>query len=72
MEIGLQQSELIQRLLLEARRNLVYTRMSIGQLSDRLGFTDPTYFARFFKRLSGQTPNGFRRSAQSQGPAAPA
>lgn len=61
-----------QRLLLEARRNLVYTRMSIGQLSDRLGFTDPTYFARFFKRLSGQTPNGFRRSAQSQGPAAPA
>ncbi|WP_252092127.1 helix-turn-helix domain-containing protein [Pseudomonas sp. MWU13-3659] len=52
-----------QRLLLEARRNLVYTRMSIGQLSDNLGFSDPTYFARFFKRLSGQTPNGFRRSA---------
>ncbi|WDY60253.1 helix-turn-helix domain-containing protein [Pseudomonas sp. PSKL.D1] len=51
-----------QRLLLEARRNLVYTRMSIGQLSDSLGFSDPTYFARFFKRLSGQTPNGYRRS----------
>ncbi|MEG0246721.1 MAG: helix-turn-helix domain-containing protein, partial [Pseudomonas sp.] len=33
-----------QRLLLEARRNLLYTRMSIGQLSDSLGFTDPTYF----------------------------
>jgi len=53
-----------QRLLLEARRNLVYTRMSIGQLSDSLGFSDPTYFARFFKRLSGQTPNGYRRSVQ--------
>nr|WP_225777538.1 helix-turn-helix domain-containing protein [Pseudomonas sp. Marseille-Q3773] len=52
------------RLLLEARRNLVYTRMSIGQLSDSLGFTDPTYFARWFKRLSGQTPNGYRRAAQ--------
>lgn len=50
-----------QRLLLEARRNLVYTRMSIGQLSDSLGFSDPTYFARFFKRLSGQTPNAYRR-----------
>lgn len=50
-----------QRLLLEARRSLVYTRMSIGQLSDSLGFSDPTYFARFFKRLSGQTPNGYRR-----------
>lgn len=53
-----------QRLLLEARRNLVYTRMSIGQLSDSLGFSDPTYFARFFKRLSGQTPNGYRRAVQ--------
>ncbi|MFK0310861.1 helix-turn-helix domain-containing protein [Pseudomonas sp. NPDC090233] len=53
-----------QRLLLEARRNLIYTRMSIGQLSDSLGFSDPTYFARFFKRLSGQTPNGYRRSVQ--------
>ena len=52
-----------QRLLLEARRNLIYTRMSIGQLSDSLGFTDPTYFARFFKRLTGQTPNGYRRLA---------
>jgi len=53
-----------QRLLLEARCNLVYTRMSIGQLSDSLGFSDPTYFARFFKRLSGQTPNGYRRAVQ--------
>ncbi|MNH18584.1 HTH-type transcriptional activator RhaR [compost metagenome] len=53
-----------QRLLLEAQRNLIYTRMSIGQLSDSLGFSDPTYFARFFKRLSGRTPNGYRRSVQ--------
>lgn len=57
-----------QRLLLEARRNLTYTRMSIGQLSDSLGFSDPTYFARFFKRLSGQTPNAYRRSGTAQSP----
>lgn len=57
-----------QRLLLEARRSLVYTRMSIGQLSDRLGFSDPTYFARFFKRLSGQTPNAYRRTASEDVP----
>ncbi|MBA1202751.1 helix-turn-helix domain-containing protein [Pseudomonas capeferrum] len=50
-----------QRLLLEARRNLIYTRMSISQLSDYLGFSDATYFSRFFKRLAGQTPNAFRR-----------
>ncbi|HDS1735436.1 helix-turn-helix domain-containing protein [Pseudomonas sp. BP8] len=54
-----------QRLLLEARRNLLYTRMGISQLSDSLGFSDPTYFARFFKRLTGQTANSYRKSAEN-------
>ncbi|MEE3635356.1 AraC family transcriptional regulator [Pseudomonas sp. FFUP_PS_473] len=52
-----------QRLLLEAKRSLIYTTMSISQLSDSLGFSDPTYFSRFFRRLSGQTPNAFRQAA---------
>ncbi|MHC6225283.1 helix-turn-helix domain-containing protein [Pseudomonas sp. X10] len=56
-----------QRLMLEARRNLIYTRMSISQLSDSLGFSDPTYFSRFFRRLSGQTPNAYRQAAKTQG-----
>ena len=50
-----------QRVLLEARRRLIHTRMSISQLSDFLGFSDATYFTRFFKRLAGQTPSAFRR-----------
>lgn len=54
-----------QRLLLEARRNLIYTRMSVAQVSDRLGFSDPTYFTRFFKRLTGQTPKDYRRTASA-------
>lgn len=56
-----------QRLLLEAKRNLIYTNMSIGQLSDSLGFSDPTYFSRFFRRLGGQTPNAFRQSVGQGG-----
>jgi AraC family transcriptional activator of pobA len=51
-----------QRLLLEAKRNLIYTTMTVSLLSDTLGFTDPTYFSRFFRRLTGQSPNAFRRS----------
>ena len=35
-----------QRLMLEARRNLQYTRMTVTQLSDYLGFSDAAYFSR--------------------------
>lgn len=53
-----------QRLLLEARRSLVYTNMTVAQVSDHLGFADPAYFSRFFRRLTGQSPNGFRRGGE--------
>ncbi|KPZ19276.1 Transcriptional regulator PobR [Pseudomonas amygdali pv. ulmi] len=50
-----------QRLLLEARRNLIYTTMTINQVSDSLGFSEPAYFSRFFKRATGQSPKAFRQ-----------
>lgn len=49
-----------QRLLLEARRNLVYTDMTVQEVSDQLGFSEPSYFSRFFKRGTGQSPRAFR------------
>lgn len=50
-----------ERLLLEAKRNLTYTSMTISEVSFHLGFSEPAYFTRFFKRLTGQTPNDFRQ-----------
>ena len=50
-----------QRLLLEAKRSLTYTALNINQVSDFLGFTEPAYFTRFFKRFTGVTPNAFRK-----------
>ena len=50
-----------QRLLLEAKRNLVYTAMTIQQVSDSLGFSEPAYFSRFFKRYAGVSPRAFRQ-----------
>ncbi len=50
-----------ERLLLEAKRNLTYTSMTISEVSFHLGFSEPAYFTRFFKRMTGQAPNEFRR-----------
>jgi AraC family transcriptional regulator, transcriptional activator of pobA len=50
------------RLELEARRRLMYTTVPIQRLAGELGFLDPAYFSRFFKRRTGVTPNEFRRS----------
>jgi AraC family transcriptional activator of pobA len=61
--LGRSPGDIIQdRLLLEAMRYLRHTAASAKQISDRLGFADPAYFARFFKARSGQTTRDFRRA----------
>ncbi|WP_163576188.1 helix-turn-helix domain-containing protein [Halomonas faecis] len=50
-----------ERLLLEAKRQLTYTNMTISQVADSLGFSEPAYFTRFFKRLTGLSPREFRQ-----------
>ena len=53
------------RLLLEAKRHLIYTALNISEVAYELGFNDPAYFNRFFKRLTGQTPRQFRAKADN-------
>lgn len=53
-----------ERLLLEARRNLVYTAMQVGEIAHALGFSEPPYFTRFFKRATGMSPVAFRQNAE--------
>jgi AraC family transcriptional activator of pobA len=50
-----------QRLALEARRRLVYAAGSVSGIASELGFMDPAYFSRFFRRHSGVSPVEFRR-----------
>ncbi|MDN5843731.1 MAG: helix-turn-helix domain-containing protein [Alcaligenaceae bacterium] len=52
-----------ERLLLEARRSLVYTTMSISEISYGLGFSEPAYFTRFFKKATSLSPKAFRQHA---------
>lgn len=51
------------RLIEEARLRLEQTALSIEQIGFGLGFRDPGYFNRFFKRLTGQSPGAFRQAA---------
>lgn len=48
------------RIMLYARRQLNYTRMSIKEISYTLGFEDVQAFSRFFKNREGQSPLQFR------------
>jgi AraC family transcriptional regulator, transcriptional activator of pobA len=58
-----------ERLLLEAKRQLTYTNMTISQIADSLGFSEPAYFTRFFKRNTGLSPRDFRlRQHASEAP----
>lgn len=45
------------RLAAEAQRLLRYTNGSITQVADQLGFTDPSYFSRFYLRMTGRRPS---------------
>lgn len=49
------------RLMQEARRLLVFTRMSVNEIGYQLGFQDPAYFCRFFARHVGSTPSRYRQ-----------
>lgn len=49
-----------QRRLLDAKRLLLYSELSVAEIGYRLGFKDPSYFGRFFRRYESQTPAEFR------------
>ena len=49
-----------QRVLTEAKRQLVFTNQAIGEIAYDLAFADPSHFGRFFKKHTGKTPQEFR------------
>ena len=49
------------RELLEAKRALLYSNISVAEAGYQLGFDDPAYFTRFFTKHTGMSPREFRR-----------
>lgn len=61
---GLTTGELIRdRILTEAKRQLLRNSVGIKELCYELGFEDPAYFTRFFRKHIGCAPADFRKSA---------
>lgn len=62
-EKGLSAGELIrERVVLEAKRRLVNSNESVSQISSYLGFPDNSYFTKFFRKVTGATPDAFRKN----------
>ena len=51
-----------ERIILEARRLLIYTDMTSKEIAHELGFDDVTSFNKMFKREMASTPSAFKKS----------
>lgn len=54
-----------ERVILEAKRLLSYTSLRNNEISDQLGFSDDSYFIKFFRKHMGMTPRLFQTQFQS-------
>lgn len=48
------------RVMLEAKRLLYHTSQDVSQIAFSLGFDDPSYFSRFFRKTENSSPSEFR------------
>jgi AraC-like DNA-binding protein len=53
-------SLIIDRNIIEIKRELIYTNISIAELSDKLAFKDSPQFVKYFKQYTSYTPTEFR------------
>lgn len=54
------------RRLLEAKRLLLHSELSISEIAYTLNFQDPAYFSRFFRRYAGSSPGEFREEIREK------
>jgi AraC-like DNA-binding protein len=54
------------RIVLEGKRQLVYTDKPNSEIAYDLGFDEPAHFSRFFKKMIGNSPSNFKKSLKTQ------
>lgn len=52
-----------ERIIVEAKRCLFYTEMTVAEIGHSIGYDDPAYFNRFFSHRVGVPPGGYRAQA---------
>ncbi|CAL1521472.1 helix-turn-helix domain-containing protein [Chitinophaga sp. MM2321] len=52
------------RVILEAQRYLYNTDLTAKEIAYKLGFDDPHYFSRFFKKYTTQSPSEFKEASR--------
>lgn len=58
------------RIVLEARRLLSHSRLSVSEIAYHLGFEDPSYFSKLFRKATGRAPADFRATFRENNPSA--
>jgi AraC family transcriptional activator of pobA len=53
------------RVILEAKRNIIHSERTIKEIAYHLNFSDRPYFSRFFKKQTGQTPEEFQKEVRN-------
>lgn len=53
---------IINRIILEAKRLLIYTDKTVKEIAYDLGYEDPAYFNRLFTNKTGSTPSNFKKN----------
>ena len=47
-----------------AKRYLRYSTLNVAEVAERMGFADPVYFGKFFRKLTSETPGRYLRGCR--------
>ena len=57
---------ILDRVMLEAARLLRFTDLTVGEIARRVGYDDPLYFSRAFKRRHDESPQAYREASRGK------
>lgn len=65
--VGMSPSDFLRRLRMQRAEELIEkSKMNFSQIAYSVGFSDPKYFTKCFKKETGMTPSDFRQQARRQ------